>query len=90
MVTLETLLDRGEARERARDAARDAQRAAGAGLYWVGWLLAKLGIFLMLAVAAPFVAAGWLGSRVAWPAARWTAAAFMVGWEAGKSGGPAR
>lgn len=87
MVTLETLLDRGEARERAREATRQAQHAAGTGLYWAGWAVAKLVIVLLWCVALPFVAAGFVTARYLIPAGRWCRAAFAVGYEAGR--GPA-
>lgn len=84
MVTLDDLLDRGEAREQAQLATRQAQHAAGTGLYWAGWLAAKLVVLLLWCVAAPLVAAGYVTARWMLPAAGWCRAAVVLGYEAGR------
>lgn len=86
MVTLDDLLDRGEAREQARLATRQAQHAAGTGLYWAGFAAAKLATLLVWCVAAPLVAAGFVTSRWVWPSLLWCRAAFLLGFETGRRG----
>jgi hypothetical protein len=86
MTTLDQLLDAGDERaERTRETGQQIQAAARVGLAWVGWVLAKFVLLVMFCVAAPFWAVGYVTSRWVIPAAKWSSAAFMVGYEQGKT-----
>lgn len=85
MVTLNELLDAGDERiERTKETGQQIQAALRVGITWVGWFAAKLVLLVLWCVAAPFYGAGWLTSRALVPAARWSAAAFAVGYEQGR------
>lgn len=84
MVTLDELLDASEAKDRSRDAGRQLLAAFGAGIYWAAWVLAKALRLVLLLIAGVFIGLGWVCSRAAWPALKWAAAAFVLGWEQGK------
>jgi hypothetical protein len=87
MATLDQLLDAGDERaERTRETGQQIQAATRVGFMWVGWALAKFVLAVMWLVAAPFWAVGFATSRWVIPAAKWSSAAFMVGWEAGRDG----
>lgn len=89
MVTLDELLDSGDRqRARTRAAGQDLAKLVRVGLWSVGWLLARVLTLLFAAVAGVFFALGWLCARAV-PALRWVRAAFMLGWEAGRSRGAA-
>lgn len=87
MVTLDDLLDSGEARHRARAARRQTLETVGAGFYWTGWALFKLVRFVLLAVGGVFWVIGWTASRAVWPALAWCGTAVKLGWEDGRRGG---
>lgn len=84
MVTLDELLDGGQAKHRASNARKQVVATVGAGFYWTGWALFKLLRFVLLAVGGVFWALGWTARRVAWPALVWMAAAVRLGWEDGR------
>ena len=84
MVTLDELLDRGEAKYRSREAGRQLLSTLGTILYRIGWILAKLVYFVLLAVGGVFYGIGWTASRAVWPALTWAGAAVRVGWEDGR------
>lgn len=84
MVTLDELLDTGEAKHRAEVARRQTVAAVGAGFYWLGWTLFKLLRFVLLALGAVFWVIGWTTRRAIWPALTWCAAAVKLGWEDGR------
>lgn len=86
MVTLDELLDIGEAKRSARGAMRKLAAAAGAGLYWTGWALFHAVRLALLAVGAVFWTLGWVTRRAVWPALVWCAAAVKLGWEDGAAG----
>lgn len=81
MVTLDELLDTGEAKHRAGNAQRQVVAAVGAGFYWTGWALFKLVRLALLLVGGVFWTLGWTARRVVWPALVWIAAAVRLGWE---------
>lgn len=76
-----------EARAKALEARRQLLEALATGVYRVGWAAAKLVLLVLNVVAAPVFAAGWLTRRAFIPAGRWIAAAFMIGYEAGRRPG---
>lgn len=80
MTTLDDLLDQGTAEHRARDAGRQLAGAAAAGLWGVGWLLAKLVHLVLLVVGGFFYGIGWVGRRAVWPALVWCGKAVALGW----------
>lgn len=86
MVTLDDLLSADPA-ERAKrsagDAGQQALRLLGAGLYGVGWLLAKVVLLILLAIGGFFYGIGWIARRAVWPALVWMGAAVKLGWEEG-------
>lgn len=84
MVTLDELLDRGDARERASRAGRQLLAAVGTVLYRIGWAAAKLVLLVLWLIGAVFYGIGWIGGRIIWPALVWTATAVKVGWEDGR------
>lgn len=89
MVTLDELLATGDRRRAATSAA--GKIAAGylrVGLWSIGWLLAKLVALVLGTVAGVFFAIGWCAAKVV-PALRWARTAFVLGWEAGRTRGPA-
>ena len=90
MVTLDELLDSGEARHRAAHARQQTLEAIGAGFYWAGWALFKLLRFVLLAIGGVFWAIGWTARRAVWPALVWCGAAVKLGWEDGRRAGGAR
>lgn len=86
MATLNELLDAGDERaEQTRETGQQIQAALRVGLIWVGWAIAKFVLAVMWLIAAPFWAAGYATSRWILPAGKWTAAAFAVGYEQGKT-----
>ena len=85
MVTLDELLDAGEAKDRTRAARKQTLEVFGAGLYWTGWLLFKTLRFVLLAVGGVFWAIGWTARRAVWPALVWCGAAVKLGWEDGRA-----
>lgn len=89
MVTLDELLATGD---RRRESARATGRIIGGyvrvGLWSIGWMLAKLVALVLGAVAGVFFAIGWCAAKVV-PALRWARTAFVLGWEAGRTRGPA-
>lgn len=87
MVTLDELLDRGDARERARTAGRSTIEAIGAGLYWTGWLLFRVVRLVLLVIGGVFYGIGWTAGRLVWPALKWSAAAIKLGWADSQRGG---
>jgi hypothetical protein len=90
VVTIDELLDTGEAKHRAGDAKRQVVEAIGAGFYWSGWLLFKLVRLLLVAIGGAFWVLGFTVRRVIWPALVWCAAAVKLGWEDGRRAGGAR
>lgn len=86
MVTLDQLLDAGDdGRDKLADTGNQIKAAARAGIMWAGWAIAKFVLAVMWLVASPFFAAGFVTSRWIIPAGKWTAAAFAVGYEQGKT-----
>jgi len=87
MVTLDELLSTGD---RRRDQTREAGRVIGGylriGVWSIGWILAKLVALVLGVVAAVFFVIGWTTAKVV-PALRWLRAAFVLGWEAGRTRG---
>jgi hypothetical protein len=89
VVTLDELLDAGDRRrERTREAGRAIAGYVRVGLWSIGWALAKLVVVLLGVVAGVFFGIGWLCARTV-PVLRWARTAFVMGWEAGRSRGPA-
>jgi hypothetical protein len=84
VVTLDELLDRGDARRRANDAGRQVLTAVGAVFYRIGWAAAKLVLLALYILGAVFYGIGWIASRAIWPALVWSGAAVRVGWEDGR------
>ena len=90
MVTLDDLLtpDPAERAKRATgDAGRQALQLFGAGLYGIGWLLAKTALLVLLGVGWLLYGIGWTARRAIWPALVWMGAAVRLGWEEGRSPG---
>lgn len=86
MVTLNELLDAGDDRiERTKETGQQIQAAVRVGIAWVGWAVAKFVLAVMWVVASPFFVAGFVTSRWIIPAGKWTGAAFMVGYEQGRT-----
>jgi hypothetical protein len=83
VVTLDELLDTGEARRRSGLARQQVLSAVGAGLYWTGWALFKAIRLLLVAIGGVFWVLGYAARRVVWPALVWCAAAVKLGWEDG-------
>lgn len=81
MVTLDELLDSGEAKHRASAAQRQALEAIASGFYWLGFGFFRLLRLLLLVIGGFFWVLGWSARRIVWPALTWIAAAVRVGWE---------
>lgn len=90
MVTLDDLFSRDpadRAKRAAADAGHEALKLAAAGLYGVGWLIAKAMWLVLLAIGGFFYGIGWLARRAVWPALVWMGVAVRLGWEEGRSPG---
>lgn len=87
MATLDELLDAGDRqRDRTHDAGRVAAGYLRIGAWSVGWLLARLFVLLLGAVAGLFFVIGWACGRAV-PMLKWARTAFVLGWEAGRPPG---
>lgn len=87
MVTLDEVFrsdPAGRSRRSAAEAGRQAVTLLAAGLYRLGWLLAKSLTLLLLILGGVFYAVGWSARRVVWPALVWVGAAVRLGWEDGR------
>lgn len=87
MVTLDELLSSdpaGRSRRSAADAGRQAAVLLAAGLYRLGWVLAKTLTLLLYVLGGVLYGVGWSARRVVWPALVWAGSAVRVGWEDGR------
>lgn len=81
MTTLDDLLDQDAAQDRARNAGRQLAGAVAAGLWGIGWVLAKLIHLLLLVAGGTLYGAGWVAARLVWPALIWSGRAVRLGWQ---------
>lgn len=81
MTTLDDLLDQDAAEHRARDAGRQLAGATAAGLWGIGWALAKLVHLLLLVLGGTLYSVGWIARRAVWPATCWCGRAVKLGWQ---------
>lgn len=81
MTTLDDLLDQDAAEHRARNAGRQLAGAAAAGLWGIGWVLAKAVHLALLVIGGTLYGIGWIARRAVWPALVWCAAAVRLGWQ---------
>lgn len=88
MVTLDELMSSdpvGRSKRDAADAWRKALALTGAGLYRLGWLLAKLVLLVLTVLGGVLYGVGWTARRIVWPALVWMGAAVKLGWEDGRA-----
>lgn len=87
MVTLDELMNSdpvGRSRRDAAETGRQVLTLAGAGLYRLGWLLAKLVLLVLYVLGGLLYGIGWFARRAVWPALVWMGTAVRLGWEDGR------